>query len=553
MKKRGISTIVANVLIVLVTVAVVGVVWAGLEPLVEQIEELNARGYDGSLQIVLDGKYTFFDEQNKSVVVQVEAKGKDPAEYLQLTFHFSDGSTVDSVHSAPEYNAKRSYYLDAESYLNQGIFPVSVAVAPVRLINGYYVLGIATKLVDLPRRTETLSFLSTLFLVGDIDEDSVNVDIRGRGGGSLSGTTGPSIVIEEISACQDLDQPNTEYRLTNSVTTSTDCFKVTADNVTLNCQSWDNNITYGTSNSQLASYFGVASDMDNTIVRNCLFYAPSATHTIRRYGLYFSTNSGGMVENTHFKHNTNGIYFYSSLRNTVSDVIVESNVRESIFLNRGSSYNVFSDIDSVNTFSLYSLGLLVYDESSYNKFYNLNVSSNRNGVSVRKNSDFNSFVDLTANNHPSGRGLLVYEASNNSFVNVMLENNDVGLQITQSSNGNHFENIFINSSLDDGLFLSSFSNDNLFDDVTVINSHDMGLYLSVVWRTNMTNLISEYNGYGIYSADSRNSTISGRSCHSSPNDDLTCFGALNLDNEYNLFLDGSPTCPGDVLNDLGDC
>jgi len=94
MNKRGISTIVATVLIVLVTVASVSILWVAVLPLIEQVSFVE----DPSVQIKIDpGEYTAYDEASNLLSVRV-TRGPDDANIVALKFVVDDsGNTVDQI------------------------------------------------------------------------------------------------------------------------------------------------------------------------------------------------------------------------------------------------------------------------------------------------------------------------------------------------------------------------------------------------------------------------------------------------------------------------
>ncbi|MBU4069594.1 MAG: DUF2341 domain-containing protein, partial [Nanoarchaeota archaeon] len=116
-----------------------------------------------------------------------------------------------------------------------------------------------------------------------------------------------------ITDCQTLDEENAVYYLTNSVSTTGTCFNVTANNVTLDCQSWDNQIVYGNQNSG-SNYYGVVSDASNwTTVKNCeIKRGSSALSTQNRSGIYLTNNYYGEIENVNASVNRFGIDLSSS-------------------------------------------------------------------------------------------------------------------------------------------------------------------------------------------------------------------------------------------------
>ena len=82
-EKKGISTIIATVLIVLITVASVTILWLGVYPIIGKVmftEDINLR-----LTIDKDATYTVFDKDNGLLSVRVQ-RGSDDANIVALKF-----------------------------------------------------------------------------------------------------------------------------------------------------------------------------------------------------------------------------------------------------------------------------------------------------------------------------------------------------------------------------------------------------------------------------------------------------------------------------------
>ena len=99
MSKKGISTIVATVLIVLITVAAVTILWAAMSPLVGDnlAQSTNCLNVQNSVKVDTDRTYTHFNTTNEeSVSVRVE-RGANSGDLVGLVISVeSDGSTIGS-------------------------------------------------------------------------------------------------------------------------------------------------------------------------------------------------------------------------------------------------------------------------------------------------------------------------------------------------------------------------------------------------------------------------------------------------------------------------
>jgi hypothetical protein len=94
MNKRGISTIVASVLIVLVAVAGVTILWVALNPLINEAAFVE----DPTLSIQIEkGEYTAYD-QNSNVLSLKVNRGPDESEIVALKFLItSEGNTEEHI------------------------------------------------------------------------------------------------------------------------------------------------------------------------------------------------------------------------------------------------------------------------------------------------------------------------------------------------------------------------------------------------------------------------------------------------------------------------
>lgn len=133
MNKRGISAIVATVLIILITVAAVVIIWGLVIPMINENLGVDIVGVD--LRIVTRAGYTVWDEGDGVASVQVE-RGADDLNIseIQLIFSFN-GSTESVYESAPGINQMKTYYYRFSER------PSGVEVAPVFIEKRKKVLG----------------------------------------------------------------------------------------------------------------------------------------------------------------------------------------------------------------------------------------------------------------------------------------------------------------------------------------------------------------------------------------------------------------------------
>ena len=127
MKKKAISTIVATVLIILITVAGVAIIWTAIIPLIKN-------GFDGintdvDLRIVSSLGYTVWDSENRLATVQVK-RGNDESDIIgfDLIFNLGGNSVKHYVDAVPEINNMKVYYVNLSGHSGD---LSSISVAPV--------------------------------------------------------------------------------------------------------------------------------------------------------------------------------------------------------------------------------------------------------------------------------------------------------------------------------------------------------------------------------------------------------------------------------------
>jgi hypothetical protein len=206
MKKRGISAIVATVLIVLISVASIGIVWVVILPMLN--EDFEMTNIEVELSIVSSEGYTAWDQINRIASVHVE-RGRDNAEVsgIDLIFALAGNSVRHYEEESLEVNSKKVYYVNLSNY-SGGL--ESIKVAPIFGDGGVGEVTSEVKIEDIG--------------VGNLQEvinESINSNIISEiivstpnggsgGGGGSGGTSTPSddyvcvpenCVIAQASCC----------------------------------------------------------------------------------------------------------------------------------------------------------------------------------------------------------------------------------------------------------------------------------------------------------------------------------------------------------------
>jgi flagellin-like protein len=125
MNKRGISAIVATVLIILITVAAVTILWAVIIPMIQ--DNLDFSSLEGRVSVVTSEGYTYYDADSELASVQVK-RDVDDGVMNRIKISFSvDGDDFSSSVVAPESGSTRVYIFNLSDYGE----PESVSVAPI--------------------------------------------------------------------------------------------------------------------------------------------------------------------------------------------------------------------------------------------------------------------------------------------------------------------------------------------------------------------------------------------------------------------------------------
>ena len=113
-EKRGISAIVATVLIILITVAAVTIIWVAIIPMIS--DKFAFSDLEGRVSIVTSGGYTVYDADKKVAIVQVERAPDDGVmNRIKISFKFG-GTSYSSNVIAPESGGTRTYTFNLRGY-----------------------------------------------------------------------------------------------------------------------------------------------------------------------------------------------------------------------------------------------------------------------------------------------------------------------------------------------------------------------------------------------------------------------------------------------------
>lgn len=132
MQKRGISGVVATVLIILITVAAVAIIWMVIAPMLKT--KTDAAVTSGGIELLIDTAhgYTTYNHSGHILCVQVK-RGNDNLNLsgIQFSINFNGSSTTLTNYSVPAKNGEKRFCFNQTN-----VKPSSVSIAPIINKNG---------------------------------------------------------------------------------------------------------------------------------------------------------------------------------------------------------------------------------------------------------------------------------------------------------------------------------------------------------------------------------------------------------------------------------
>ena len=453
MKKRGISAVVATILIILIVVVGVGIVWKVVLPLFAELEFLSYS--DVRLNIVFQG-HTVYDSNQNFAFVQIE-RGKDQVNVtgVEIGFNFDGMTKTYQSDNVPTPNGKYTYKFnftnDSEFGIPEDVAPDKVTVAPIFTINNKVRLG---KILDEKPMPSGRIHLSAEAWKKANDEAAIPIVVTtGGGDGDEPGEevepepTGPSIVCNAqnnsaydngtlIETCEygctfgvcngpscadlgkvdynggcaidvnalgsgapyTLNQAGETYVLTDDITVSGDGIIIQADDIILDMQGYSLTGPTGPGN------WGIESGSDGSTIMNGEVYNFIT-------GIKLVSNQNNKIFNMTLSSpdRGNGIGSYSSSYNNLSQITIDgynfviiivdglSSTLSHITAKNGgvgvwlrrSSDHNLTDVNVTGN----SDGIYIYENSNNNLLKNINATLNRNGVVFHNNANDNTLED----------------------------------------------------------------------------------------------------------------------------------------------------------------
>jgi len=137
MNKRGISTIVATVLIVLITVAAVTILWAAISPLIDKNLQSGTACFDAqnSLSIDADKQYTCYDALSDTIYHRIQRNSNDVTLEGATLIYSVNGTSYNTEISVPNPNGNIVSNNISSTDINT-TSDVTFSIAPKILIEG---------------------------------------------------------------------------------------------------------------------------------------------------------------------------------------------------------------------------------------------------------------------------------------------------------------------------------------------------------------------------------------------------------------------------------
>jgi hypothetical protein len=129
--KKGISAIVATVLIILISIVGVGIIWKGILPI---FEDSSIQSSENAISIDTAGGYTLYDDTQKIACVQVRRESSKDIKGLRVVFSVEGNSYSGQISEGdvPGLNQKKTYCFSLKNFGK----PTTVTVVPLPETSG---------------------------------------------------------------------------------------------------------------------------------------------------------------------------------------------------------------------------------------------------------------------------------------------------------------------------------------------------------------------------------------------------------------------------------
>ena len=544
MKKRGISAVVATILIILIVVVGVGIVWKVILPLFAELEYLSYS--DVELNIVRQG-FTVYDEDQNFAFVQIE-RGEDEVNMTGIEIGFNFNGTTKTYQSSNvltsngKYTYKFNFTNDTDMGIPQNVTPNKVTVAPIFRINNKVKLGKILDSEDMPVGRIRLS--ATEWEKANKEAATPIVVTTGSGDGE---EPGEEVVPDddpdwiELTECGVLDIEGGNYLLMNDVSHNETCFDIIADDVALDLGG--NNVSYFKYDDGFVLICGMAipcppRNVPRGVHANLSNNAKITNGIVSgfEWGVNFDHSSGGSLSDVLVEAGNWAIYSYLSDNLLISDVETTGSYDGIRLVNTSESI-----IEDSSTAGIYGYHLL---DSNNNHLRNLFSSAGFYKLKLESSVE-NLIEDLPFS-------VELYHLSHRNELRRILGS------VTINANSNN------NSVYDSGnpaggsRIKITYSDYNYIENFTA--THNTGYMVSGIYLVrsdynNLTNINSSYNYYGLDNpyASPGNTLTNSALCYSTSKDIYRCGSIKGSSNFLNTKASSSYDCGWDEGVDYELC
>lgn len=139
MKEKGISTLVATILLVLITIVAIGLIWGAILPLIQKgLGQSKACGLTTTLKIDKEQGYTCYNGSEKSVIVMIEKPHDAEFNLVGINVQVSGGGRK-KVYTLRETSMKNVWFLNESGQWDNNIkLPKSPGEALTYKINASF-------------------------------------------------------------------------------------------------------------------------------------------------------------------------------------------------------------------------------------------------------------------------------------------------------------------------------------------------------------------------------------------------------------------------------
>jgi flagellin-like protein len=130
--KKGVSAVVATVLIIMITVAAVGIIWAAIIPMVRDNLNKGTACNDAmsDISLVTDGGYTCVNQTSGNVSLQIKKASNTKVTLVAiqaLVFVGGNSQTFEVRSGLPQSNEYKTIFVGNTSYGTQNATKVKIA------------------------------------------------------------------------------------------------------------------------------------------------------------------------------------------------------------------------------------------------------------------------------------------------------------------------------------------------------------------------------------------------------------------------------------------